>query len=102
MLTKSYIHVENLRNAYNLLSISSKETTFEVSSSWYSWSRNVDCSIKYMCLQMKETDGKRFFEKNNIFPESDFYLSTKKSIFNFVIKAQVEDSNIITLNKFFI
>lgn len=45
MITKSYITAKEIISGYNILSISSDMQTYEVSSSWFSWSRNRRCSI---------------------------------------------------------
>lgn len=45
MITNSYILADKVENNYNILSIGDKDNKFEVSSSWFSWSRNTGCSI---------------------------------------------------------
>jgi len=46
--------------------------------------------------KLKETDGKKFFDKNlEMFPMDDFYLCTKVDIFNFVIKLQKENNEFV-------
>jgi 2-phosphosulfolactate phosphatase len=44
---------------------------------------------------LKSTDGKKFFdkEKQDIFPESDFYLCTESNIFDFVLKVEKYSEN---------
>lgn len=45
LLTGAKIYCEKLINNYNLLSFSREDIIFECTSSWFSWSNNVPCSI---------------------------------------------------------
>lgn len=50
----------------------------------------IDCEIE----NLKNTSGKKFFDKmqQSVFPQKDFYLSTEKNKFNFVLKVK-KDKN---------
>lgn len=54
-----------------------------------------------MVKLMRQTSGKRFFipEKQGHAPSEDFYLCTKKGIFDFVLIAEKRDSEHIRLKK---
>lgn len=45
MVTGSYIYCRDIVSGYNILSFSDDEVKFDVTSSWYSWSRNRKCQI---------------------------------------------------------
>lgn len=48
--------------------------------------------------KLKYTDGSKFFKAINqkVFPEEDFWMSTKRDIFDFVIKVEKEGSKLTT------
>lgn len=45
---------------------------------------------------LKKTSGAKFFDKaqNDVFPEKDFYLSTKVDIFNFVLRVEKDENGL--------
>lgn len=51
--------------------------------------------------KLKETSGSKFFDPNqqDIFPESDFYLSTEVDKFNFVLKVEKDNEGMNYIKK---
>ena len=54
-----------------------------------------EVDLKEKIEALKETSGKKFFDKDKqeVFPEKDFYLSTEVNKYNFVLKVQKDISN---------
>ena len=51
--------------------------------------------------KLKETSGSKFFDPNqqDVFPESDFYLSTEVDKFNFVLKVEKDNAGMNYIKK---